>query len=209
MNPTLHHLQIINAAGYPLSQATVAILNASNEILGGEITDSSGYVILKLASTAKSVRVSYLGYQQVEFRIEEIGDGLIELFPLSSNLPKATVTTQREVSVRGSFVSNSKTITPREGAHHNTHDTDPIHKLNLYPNPSAGRSTLKSDLLTDGRLINVYAATGQLVQSISIHTHLEGQIQIELPTRFANGTYDIELVMASGFTEVSKWVVVR
>jgi len=71
MNPTLHHLQIINAAGYPLSQVTVAILNASNEILGGEITDSSGYVILKLASTAKSVRVSYLGYQQVEFRIEE------------------------------------------------------------------------------------------------------------------------------------------
>ncbi len=209
MNPIIESLQIIDDKGYPLSQATVAILNASNEIIGGEVTDSAGYVILKLEPGATRIRISYIGYQHVEMLTKEIGDELIELYPLSSNLATATITAEEmdpmsvvEGMFGGSIAKVAESLPDETPALSKP-------KLNIYPNPSAGQSTLKSDLLTDGRLINIYAATGQLVQSTPVHLHSADQIQLDLPTRFESGTYIIELVLASGFTEATKWVVVR
>jgi len=48
MNIRFYALKVINNEGSPLSQATVAMLNSSGSVIGGEATDSNGYVILKL-----------------------------------------------------------------------------------------------------------------------------------------------------------------
>lgn len=209
MNPTLQSLQIINDAGYPLSHATIAILNDGNEIIGGEATDSSGYVVLKLDAKAKSIRVSYIGYQHVELPTAALKDEVIELSPLSSNLPTATVSARKVESHSTTegmfgFSQNDKVSSTNEQLN------IPKPGLNLYPNPSPGYSTLESELLKDGLLVNVYSSVGNLVLSLPVANNDDSSsFALHLDDKLPSGTYIVELLLKTGSTEVTKWMVVR
>jgi len=177
-------------------------------IIGGEVTDSIGSAIMKLSIEAASVRVSYIGYQHKVIRLEELQEGLIELVPLSNQLPQATVTALRGNTSTGDFSSSSITwITTKNEVWNKDSPANLASKLNLFPNPSKGQSTLQSELLKEAILINVYSSVGQVVMSIPITSFARTSVPLVLNSSSPSGTYIVELVLKNGTTEVTKWMV--
>ena len=207
---TIRECKVIDQEGYPLPYATIAVLNKDSMIIGGEVTDSIGSAIMKLSVEAASVRVSYIGYQHQVIRLEELQEGLIELVPLSNQLPQATITALRGNTWRGGFSSSSITwITTKNEVWNNDSPANLASKLNLFPNPSKGQSTLQSELLKEAILINVYSSVGQLVLSIPIVDGSKNSVTLRLGNHLTSGNYIVELVLKNGSTEVVQWLVAR
>ncbi|MFK8057612.1 MAG: T9SS type A sorting domain-containing protein [Saprospiraceae bacterium] len=207
---TIRELNVIDNEGYPLSYATVAILNDDFKIIGGEATDSAGSVFLKLTDQAASIRVSYIGYQHQEISIESLEDNLIELLPLSSQLAEVEIIAFRGSNSKGGYSSTGISyINTKKEVWNHDFPADPNTKLTLFPNPSTGQSTLKSELLKEGILVNVYSSIGQLVMSVPLVDKRTSSIQLQLSNQLPSGNYIVELVLKTGSTEVVKWMVAR
>jgi len=204
---SFREISVIDDQGYPLSYATIAVINLDSVIIDGEVTDSTGTSLLKLNDQANSIRVSYIGYQHKEIRIEELEDNVIELRSLSSQLPEVMVTSDKVDVTRTVAGMFGYSFQGEEDRNKDIPDESKAIDLKLFPNPSSGYCTLESKLLKEALLINVYTSVGQLVLSIPVAHKVKTTIPIQLISPYTSGTYIVELILNNNSTEVVKWVV--
>lgn len=89
--------------------------------------------------------------------------------------------------------------------------TNPVSKLNIYPNPSVNENTLQFALSEAGYYnIELYNESGQLMRSISQSQYVAGkhQIQVDL-SQLKNGAYYYRITGKEGQQQIQKFMLVR